>query len=371
MTKLSVVIPTYNRKDSLRRTLDGLARQTYPRADFEAVVVSDGGTDGTAEMLAGYAPSAPYAMRVITQNNSGPSVARNRGVREARHDVIVFLDDDVEPVPEFLARHAAHHAGDEKIVVLGPMSPDPGNCQNEPIWIVWEHAKLQQTYDFFRPGGLSPEGWAGPEHFYSGNASVRRQWLETVGGFDETFKRQEDVELASRLAAQCGLRFLLDFTADGLHRPTRTFESWLRIPHAYGALDAQRVRSSQLTLAEVRSAARSRNQATRALTRFCLAAPVLLPLITAVSRVLAVTLHRRGLTVPALAALSGLYNACYMGAFEAAWRTPSGLRRLATPPEAGEGERLGGDERRRAAPPDVLRPLDTPPSPFRGEGSLP
>lgn len=321
--RLSVVIPTYNRKESLRQTLDGLGRQRYPAADFEAVVVSDGSTDGTHAMLADYAASAPYALRAVVQANGGPSVARNRGVREARHEVIVFLDDDVEPVPEFLARHAAHHASDEKVVVLGPMSPDPENCQNEPVWIAWEHAKLQETYDLFRPGGLSPEGWAGPMHFYSGNASVRRCWLEAVGGFDETFKRQEDVELAMRLKQQCGVRFRFDFAADGLHRPMRTFESWLRIPHAYGALDAQRVHAGQLTREGIAGQARQRNVATRALTRLCLTVPALLPAVTAASRALAVSLYRRGATGPALAVLSGLYNACYMSAFHQGRSSPA------------------------------------------------
>ena len=318
--KISVVVPTYNRKDSLRRTLDGLARQTWPAANFEAVVVSDGSTDGTGAMLAEYALTAPYALRAVTQTNAGPSVARNRGVREARHEVIVFLDDDVEPAPELLARHAAHHAGGEKAVVLGPMSPDPENCQNEPAWIAWEHAKLQDTYAMFRPGGEYAGGDGGPMHFYSGNASVRRRWLEAVGGFDETFKRQEDVELASRLAARCGLRFVWDFAADGLHRPHRTFEAWLRVPKAYGALDAERVRSGQLTGDGVLDAARRRNRATRALAGLCLAAPSLLPAVTAAARVAAVALHRWGLTAPALAVLSGLYNACYLHAFTHAAR---------------------------------------------------
>ena len=147
--QLSVVIPTFNRKDSLRRTLDGLARQTYPVGDFEAVVVSDGSTDGTDAMLAAYAAQSPYSLRVVTQSNSGPAAARNRGIREARHEIVVFLDDDVEPVPGFLSRHAAHHAQDETVVVLGPMSPDPNHAAKEPVWIAWEHAKLQQTYDYF------------------------------------------------------------------------------------------------------------------------------------------------------------------------------------------------------------------------------
>jgi glycosyltransferase involved in cell wall biosynthesis len=321
--KLSVVIPTYNRKDSLRRTLDGLSRQAYPAADFEAVVVSDGSTDGTDEMLAEYAKSAPFSLRTIAQPNSGPSAARNRGYREAQHEVIVFLDDDVEPVPEFLSRHAAHHAADAHVVVLGPMSPDPACAHEEPVWIAWEHAKLQQTYDFFRPGGKHAGDAPRSVHFFSGNASVHRQWLEAVGGFDETFKRQEDVELAARMELACSVHFQFDFAADGLHRPNRTFESWLRIPFAYGTLDAQRVPAGQVTLEAIREAAHSRSRATRLLSGIVLTLPFLFPCVTMILRSLASMLYRCGSVSPALAALSGLYNATYTWAFEDGLRTHS------------------------------------------------
>jgi glycosyltransferase involved in cell wall biosynthesis len=312
---LSVIIPTFNRRESLRRTLDGLARQTYSMLGFEVIVVSDGSTDGTEEMLAAYAVSAPYVLRPISQANAGPSAARNRGIREARHEIIVFLDDDVEPVPEFLARHAAHHENDDKIVVLGPMSPDPTRRSEEPVWIAWEHAKLQETYAMFRPGGLYAGVQAGSMHFYSGNASVRRRWLNDVGGFNEAYTRQEDGELAARLAAQCGLSFEFDFQADGLHRPQRTFESWLRIPNAYGALDAERVRQGQLDARDVERQAADRNRATRLLTSACVALPGLLPLVMPAARGFATALHSRGQTVPALAILSGLYNAAYAVAY--------------------------------------------------------
>ena len=311
-TKLSVVIPTFNRCHSLRRTLEGLARQTYPIDQFEVVVISDGSDDGTMAMLADYATFAPFTLRAVEQTNSGPSAARNRGVHEARHEIIVFLDDDVEPLPDFLARHAAHHAEDEKIVVLGPMSPDPAQRGGEPVWIAWEHAKLQQTYNLFRPGGEYADSLAGPMHFYSGNASVRRQWLEAVGGFDETFKRQEDVELAERMARQCGVRFRFDFAADGLHRPIRTFGAWQRIPTSYGALDAQRVKAGSL---QVEAVSVKRHAATRLLTRLCVMAPAVIPLISVLSRVGAAILWRIGRRRSAIALLSGLYNACYSQAF--------------------------------------------------------
>ncbi len=144
---------------------------------------------------------------------------------------------------------------------------------------------------------------------------MRRRWLEAVGGFDTAYTRQEDVELAARLRAACGLRFVFDFAADGLHRPSRTFDSWLRIPHAYGALDARRVRGGLLDEGDVRRRAAGRSRLTRALARLCAALPAALPAATALLRALAVGLHRRGAVGPALAALSGLYNACYAEAF--------------------------------------------------------
>jgi glycosyltransferase involved in cell wall biosynthesis len=312
--KLSVVIPTYNRKESLRCTLDGLARQNYPFDDFEAVVVSDGSTDGTAEMLAEYVRSAPYALQVVCQANGGPSRARNRGIQEARHDVIVFLDDDVEPVPEFLSRHAMHHRQNPKIAVLGPMSPDPARSAEEPVWIAWEHSKLQDIYAMFRPGGAYAGQPAGPMHFYSGNASIHKQWLLAAKGFDENYTRQEDVELAVRMQQASGVTFQFDFAADGLHRPQRSFKSWLRIPTAYGDFDSQRIRAGLLSWDDVHENINKRNRMTRALARMCLTAPPLLPVCVALLRGASLTLYRLHSKDAALSALSALYNVCYINA---------------------------------------------------------
>jgi len=322
--KLSVVIPTFNRKDSLRCTLDGLARQQYPVTEFEVVVVSDGSTDGTVEMLAEYALTAPYPIRVVNQANGGPSRARNRGIQEAQYEVIVFLDDDVEPVPEFLCRHAIHHQQDEQVAVVGPMSPDPARATAEPAWIAWEHAKLQEVYDMFRAGGDRFGSAPGPLIFYSGNASVRKQWLLKAGGFDESFTRQEDVELALRMHRTCDLSFLYDFAADGIHRPHRSFEAWLRIPNSYGAFDAQRISTGLLQWSDVQKNIKKRNPATRILASLCLVCPPLLPLSVALLRRSSLLCYRAGKKATALAALSVLYNICYI--YAAMQSKPMGMR---------------------------------------------
>jgi glycosyltransferase involved in cell wall biosynthesis len=306
---LSVVIPTFNRKESLQKTLDGLARQTYLQSQFEAVVVSDGSTDGTDQMLAEYARTAPYTLRPISQPNGGPARARNHGIREACGEVVVFLDDDVEPAPEFLAVHAAHHRTQKTTVVIAPMLPDPALLWQEPPWIAWEHAMLEKQYTAWRTGEW--EG-CGPHHFYSGNASLRRAHLLAAGGFDEQFPRQEDVELAVRLEKQCGVQFVYEPKARGIHRPQRRFASWLAVPFAYGQLDVVRARRGDVSWDVVRHGYHARNQVTRLLARIVIAAPglgtplrgLLLP-----AAKLAYRLRRAG---PAFAALSVIYNLRYL-----------------------------------------------------------
>lgn len=306
---LSVVIPTFNRKGSLQKTLDGLARQTYPASQFEAVVVSDGSTDGTDVLLREYARTSPYTLQVICQPNGGPARARNNGIENARGEVVVFLDDDVEPSPEALAVHAAHHERQAGRVVIAPMLPDPALAWREPAWIAWEHAMLEKQYAAWRSGLW--EG-CGPNNFYSGNASVRRVHLLAVGGFDEQFPRQEDVELAVRLEKQCGVQFVYEPDAPGTHRPQRRFASWLAVPFAYGTLDVVRARRGDISWEVVRSGYHSRSKATRLLARAALPAPILGRLLRGLLLPAAAAAYRLRRTGPAFGALSVIYNLRYL-----------------------------------------------------------
>lgn len=272
MPFLSVVIPTYNRKESLLRTLHALSHQTLPPDEFEVIVVSDGATDGTAELMR--EQSFAFRFRFMEQTNSGPSVARNYGARVACGEVIVYVDDDIEPVPIFLEEHAKAHRGEPRLVLIGPQSMPPGEWF--PPFIEWEHRMLEKQYSRFRSG----EWEAGPNNLYSGNFSVRRVFLLEVGGFDEKFKRQEDVELGFRLAG-AGLCFRFDANADGYHRPTRTYESWYTTPNTYGHRDVQMARDKgqdqAMTLARKHYAERSR--LTRFLAKTCIGRPILEPLL--------------------------------------------------------------------------------------------
>jgi GT2 family glycosyltransferase len=305
--EITVVIPTFNRKRSLCRTLQALERQDHQ--SFEVLVVSDGSTDGTNDLVRERAERTRFPLRLITQENAGPARARNRGIQEAHGDVIVFLDDDVDPGPRFLSIHASHHQNDSHVAVIGPMLPDPELEWTEPAWVAWEHAALQKEYHRLITGFWPA---ASPNHFYTGNASVRRTHLLAAGGFDEEFKRQEDVELAFRMVRLCGLRFQFDSEAAGTHRPTRSLASWLKIPFAYGSLDVVRARRGDVSWERVRHGYVARNPATRALARLVLTVPTTGPLVRNGLLAAARLSYRLRQGRSAFAALSVIYNLRYL-----------------------------------------------------------
>src|SRR2546422_431865 len=115
MLSISIVIPTYNRLDRLKRVLAALEYQTYAHAYFEVIVVSDGATDGTNEYLS--TVETPLNLATVIQPNKGVAAARNRGVERASGDIVLFLDDDVIPVPQLLAEHLhIHRSSDGEVV---------------------------------------------------------------------------------------------------------------------------------------------------------------------------------------------------------------------------------------------------------------
>ena len=103
---VSVIIPLYNKAPFLRRALDSVRAQTY--GDFEAILVDDCSTDGGGDLAAVY-PDRRF--RTISQKNAGPGAARNRGIAEARGQLLAFLDADDEWMPGFLEKSLACLAG--------------------------------------------------------------------------------------------------------------------------------------------------------------------------------------------------------------------------------------------------------------------
>jgi GT2 family glycosyltransferase len=99
-------------------------------------------------------------------------------------------------------------------------------------WVRWEQTMLTKQYDAMRAGKFEPSA----RQFYTGNTSLARKHLLASGGFDENFRRAEDVELAYRLE-QRGLKFVFNSDAIGFHYAERSFGSWLETPYIYGRND--------------------------------------------------------------------------------------------------------------------------------------
>ncbi len=203
---VSVVIPTYRRQASVERALEALCRQTFPATQFEVVISIDGSEDGTRESVAAFA--APYALQGIWKPNSGRASARNTGIRAARGELVVLLDDDMEPVPHFLDAHVRAHLSGKRRCILGAVPVEVGP-ESPPIVSFIAEKFSRHLEVLARPGHE-----IGIRDFYSNNFSIRREILFEVGLFDEGFKiyGNEDGELAIRLKA-AGVQLAYDSEA--------------------------------------------------------------------------------------------------------------------------------------------------------------
>jgi glycosyltransferase involved in cell wall biosynthesis len=184
---VSVVVPAYNAAWCVGKAIDSVLAQDF--RGFELVVVNDGSTDGTAEALAGYGD----AIRVVMQRNGGLPNARNAGIREARGEFVAFLDADDWWLPGKLGRQVALMRQRPDIgfssTAARVVDPDGGLLN---VWgcARWEGAFLAHLFG-------SNADVAG-----SGSAVIARKALfDRVGGFDETLRSLEDIDMWMRLAA--------------------------------------------------------------------------------------------------------------------------------------------------------------------------
>jgi glycosyltransferase involved in cell wall biosynthesis len=218
---LSVVIPTYQRRDSLLRLVASLTGQTLPASAYEVIAVVDGSTDGTAEAARGLA--VPYALSVLEGSNRGRARACNAGVRAATGDVVVLLDDDMEATPEFLAAHAQAHAGAGLRAVVGA-APIVVSPASPPFVRYMADGFLKRLARMGQPGYR-----VSFRDTYTGNFSAPREALLAVGGFDEAFRvyGHEDYELALRLQ---GAGIELTYSAEALayQHYEKTFAAFAR-----------------------------------------------------------------------------------------------------------------------------------------------
>jgi glycosyltransferase involved in cell wall biosynthesis len=217
--RVSVIIPVYNGDRYIAQAIDSILDQTYK--DFEIIVVNDGSTDNTAQILQTYLkqdleqvhsidvadsrdefehrdpvpmvkfiPASENAYSV-EQKNQGVAVARNRGIQAARGEFIAFLDQDDWFLPDKLAAQIATLEEKSSLSIV-----------SSGWQIVDEHGrKLSAIQPWHGIPALNLEDWIIWKPVFLGAMVFRRAVLETVAGFNSEFQQTSDVDLVLRLAA--------------------------------------------------------------------------------------------------------------------------------------------------------------------------
>lgn len=200
---VSVVMPVYNVEAYVAEAIGSVLAQTF--TDFELVVVDDGGTDGSMEIVRGFDDPR---LRIVSQVNRGLAGARNSGILCARGQYVAFLDSDDRWLPEKLALHVIHLDNNPDVGVS--FSPSRFiDCDGRPM-------RLAQTPKL---DGITAQDIFCRNPVGNGSAPViRREALDTVAFphpidrgrtcyFDETLRQSEDIEMWLRLAVAGGVRF--------------------------------------------------------------------------------------------------------------------------------------------------------------------
>lgn len=231
---LSIIIPTFNRAGSLARQLGWLEAQSIDRAVSELIVVDDGSSDNTWEILTEKAKTLSW-LRPLRQTNQGQAAARQYGVRESRGEILLFLDDDMQPAThDFLECHRQFHLHRPvRSFALGAIHPPPDDPPR-PAFEYFYEKSIRGLYEQFTRGTLKPSG----THFFSANVSLSKSLFLESGGFDPAYRHAEDRELGLRLEMRFAAPFAFLYQAAAYHHsPTARYESFVTRARLYGEYD--------------------------------------------------------------------------------------------------------------------------------------
>jgi glycosyltransferase involved in cell wall biosynthesis len=215
--ELSIIIPTYNRNKLLRRTLQGLCEQLRAERILEILVVNDGSTDATSDVIDEFSGRLP--IRYIVQPKSGVSTARNRGLREARGRIVLLLDDDVIPSSTLVLEHTDFHRQSPELesVLLGYVTWLP-ELRITPFMRWYGEYGALFGYALLEDGCQVDR-----RYLYTCNISFKTEFIRANRGFNENLTVHEDHELGFRLAKQ-GMRMFFRRNALGYHNQSFTFQ---------------------------------------------------------------------------------------------------------------------------------------------------
>ena len=219
LVKVSVIIPTYNRKEEIKDAIASLSKQTYPPELYEVVVVDDGSTDGTINLLQKLSENTNINLKFLYQENKGPGAARNHGIKFSNGDIICFMDSDCIADPKWIEAHVRSYTEKDIGGVGGSVLPYDASS------LISRYADLYEyQLRVFKNNLL--------KYVNTSNASFRRSVLEVVNGFDENIIYTEDKDLSIRVR-KAGYK--LKFSEDAIifHKHRRSMFDMLRRSYCY------------------------------------------------------------------------------------------------------------------------------------------
>lgn len=182
--KVSVIVPAYNARNTIRQCIEALLSQKYPRENYEVIVIDDGSADGTADAV------KAYPVKYMYQTNKGPATARNAGAREAQGEIILFTDSDCVPSDNWIAEMIKPFEDKEVVAVKGGYK-----TRQKSMVARFAQLEFEERFEM-----LKKVESIDMVDTYS--AGYRKEIFLQMGGFDPYFPvaNNEDTELSYRMS---------------------------------------------------------------------------------------------------------------------------------------------------------------------------
>ena len=194
ITMISLIICTYNREKYIGPLLESIAKNDYPTTEYEIVLVDNNCTDNTREVCEQFAIANPeVTLRYVVEHEQGLSAARNKGIKEAKGDIIIYVDDDALVDSDYIRIYAEHFAAHpDTMAAGGPI--EPLYETQEPAWMSpYTKALLTAWMNYGNQVREYPKG----RYPGGGNAAYRKEVFDKVGLFNTELGRKGNLLLAS------------------------------------------------------------------------------------------------------------------------------------------------------------------------------
>ena len=231
---ISVIIPTYNRKSQLEKTILAYKNQSLSPDNFELIIIDDGSDDGTDKLVANLNETVAFNIIYRYQKNKGPAAARNWGINIANAVIVLITGDDIVPAETLLEKHLRVHRQqpEEIMAVLGHIDWYPKITMTPLMYYLTNVGGEQFAFHL-----IENNDNAGFRFFYTSNISLKRKMLLKNGLFDTFFAyaAYEDIELGYRLENK-GLKIIYQPEAIAYHNHPMNIESFCERQYKAGRM---------------------------------------------------------------------------------------------------------------------------------------